>query len=85
MINLISSRLQLGRPLATPPRVPMDRVTALRKAFVATMKNSAFREQAAKMNLTVDPVAGEDMQAFVAELLATPAPIAARAQEALDW
>lgn len=85
VINLIASRLQLGRPLATPPAVPQDRVAALRKGFLATMQDGAFREQAAKLSLEVDPVPGEELQKIVAELLTAPDAVAKQAQKILDW
>jgi tripartite-type tricarboxylate transporter receptor subunit TctC len=80
LIELIVSGTQLGRPLATTPDVPADRVAALRTAFDATMKDPEFRAEAAKLNFEVTPVSGTAMQRIVEKVLATPKDIAARAK-----
>ena len=47
-IELIVSGTQLGRPFATTPDVPADRLAALRDAFRATMKDPEFLKDAAQ-------------------------------------
>ena len=64
-IELIMSGTRLGRPLATTPDVPADRLAALRAAFRATMADPEFRAEAANANFEVNPVYGEDMQRTV--------------------
>ena len=71
-IELIVSGTQLGRPFATTPDVPADRLAALRDAFRATMKDPEFLKDAAQMNFEVDPVYGEAMQKIVEKILSTP-------------
>jgi tripartite-type tricarboxylate transporter receptor subunit TctC len=84
VIELAVSGTYLGRPLATTPGVPAARVKALRDAFDATMKDADFLKDAAQMKIEVDPVRGEDMQAIVATVLATPRPLAMRAKEIVE-
>jgi tripartite-type tricarboxylate transporter receptor subunit TctC len=84
LIELIVSGTQMGRPLATTPDVPADRVAALRAAFDATMKDPEFRAEAAAMNFEVNPVPGAAMQKIVEKLLATPKEIAARGKHLLE-
>ena len=48
LIELIVSGTQLGRPLATTPGVPEERLKALREAFAATMKDPEFRRGSAQ-------------------------------------
>ena len=84
VVELIISGTKLGTPLAFPGGVPADRVAAMRAAFQETMKDAEFLKEAEKLQLAVDPVRGEDMQAIVAEVLATPKDLAARARAFLE-
>jgi tripartite-type tricarboxylate transporter receptor subunit TctC len=83
-IELIVSGAQLGRPFATTPDIPADRLAALRDAFRATMKDPEFLKDAAQMNFEVDPVYGEPMQKIVEKVLSTPQHLAMRAKEFLE-
>ncbi len=84
LIELVVSGTQLGRPLATTPGVPEERVKALRAAFDATMRDPEFLAEAVKLNLEVAPVGGEAMQRIVEKVLSTPKPLAARAKHLLE-
>jgi tripartite-type tricarboxylate transporter receptor subunit TctC len=83
-IELIVSGTQLGRPFATTPDVPPERLAALRDAFRATMKDPEFLKDAAQMNFEVNPVYGEPMQKIVEKVLSTPKSLAIRAKEFLE-
>jgi tripartite-type tricarboxylate transporter receptor subunit TctC len=84
VIELIVSGTQLGRPMATTPGTPAERVAALRDAYRATMKDPEFLKDAAKLNFEVNPVYGEQLQAVVAKVLSTPKELAARAKPLLQ-
>ena len=84
IIELIVSGTRLGRPLATTPELPAERLAALRAAFRATMADPEFRADAAQMNFEVAPVYGEEMQQIVGTILATPKDLAARAKHLLE-
>ncbi len=49
----------MGRPFVLPPDVPRDRIEILRRAFDESMKDSALLDEAAKLGVEIDPVAGE--------------------------
>ena len=83
-IELIVSGTQLGRPLATTPDVPADRLAALRDAFRATMKDPEFLKDAKQMNFEVNPVYGETMQKIVEKVLSTPKDLVMRAKAILE-
>ena len=83
LIEFVVSGTQLGRPFATNA-APVERVVALRAAFAATMKDPEFLAEAAKLGFEVNPVLGEPMQRVVEKVLATPAPVAARAKGLLE-
>ncbi len=78
-IRLIAAGTRFGRPLAAAPGVPVDRVAALREAFMATMKDPEFLKEAAANDIDVDPVDGETMRKVAEELIATPQAIKDRA------
>jgi tripartite-type tricarboxylate transporter receptor subunit TctC len=80
---LLFARTEYGRPYFLPPDVPAERVAALRRAFDATMKDEAFAAEAAKLQFEVDPLSGEEVQALVAQLAATPRDVVARVRAAL--
>ncbi len=83
-VELIVSGTRLGRPLAFAGGVPADRVAAVRKAFDETMRDADFLKEAEKLQIEVDPVRGEDMQKVVADVLATPKNLAARARAIIE-
>jgi len=78
VLKLLSASPAVGRPIFTTPGVPAERVKALRDAFDRIVKDPAFLEQAKKEHFDISPVSGEEMQKIVAEIVATPAPVAKR-------
>ena len=83
IFDLIFGLQAIGRPFAAPPGIPPDRARALRAAFMAMTKDAAFLAEAGRMSLDVTPSSGEDVQAFVARIYASPPAIIGRAKEAL--
>src|SRR6185369_14070515 len=63
-MRLLFARTEYARPYFVPPGVPPERVEALRRAFDATMKDPAYRAEAAKLQLEVLPMTGEAVQAL---------------------
>ena len=84
-MRLLFARTEYARPYFLPPGVPAERVAALRRAFDATMKDSAFVADAEKLHkLELSPMTGEVLQELVAELSRTPPEIVKRVRNALD-
>jgi tripartite-type tricarboxylate transporter receptor subunit TctC len=83
IFQLLYARQDYGRPLLLPPGVPSDRVAALRAAMAATFADPAFRAEAARLDLDVDPVTGEEMQELTDRLFATPPETLRRLQSIL--
>ena len=81
ILTLVFARQTMGRPFMAPPGVPAERVAALRKAFMATMKDKEFLAEAEKGQLEITPVSGEDLQALVAKGYAADPAIAKRVAE----
>jgi tripartite-type tricarboxylate transporter receptor subunit TctC len=83
-LTMMFARTEYGRPYFAPPDVPAARIEALRRAFDATMKDPQFMADAAQLQLELSPMTGEEVQALVAKLAATPADIVARVRSALE-
>jgi tripartite-type tricarboxylate transporter receptor subunit TctC len=85
MIGFIEIASQVGKGFYLPPGVPAERVSALRAAFMAMMRDEAFLAAAKKINAEIDPVPGEELQRMVNQALATPAPVVAKLRELLGY
>jgi tripartite-type tricarboxylate transporter receptor subunit TctC len=85
VMELIYSQLIFGRPYVLPPGTPPDRVAALRRAFMAALQDKDAVAEAAKMNLDLDALSGEEVQTEVAKAYAMPARIIERAKQALVY
>jgi tripartite-type tricarboxylate transporter receptor subunit TctC len=83
-LAMLFGRTVYGRPYFLPPDVPAERVTALRRAFDATMKDPDFIAEATRIGFALDPLTGEEVQALVADLANTPPAIVARVRGVLD-
>ncbi len=83
-LRLLSAPSTIGRPFFTAPGVPDDRVKALRAGFAAMVVDKAFLAQAAAEGLDINPVSGEELQRIVAEIVATPKPVADRLAEIIE-
>jgi len=65
--------LALGRPFLMPPGLPLERVSALRQAFSATMTDPEFLAEGEKIGLGLNaPRSGEELQALMARTYASP-------------
>jgi tripartite-type tricarboxylate transporter receptor subunit TctC len=84
MLRLIFTQLVLGRPFMAPPGIPEDRKIALRQAFDATMKDSEFLEEAAKLDLEISPVGAQAIDDLLAELYRTPKSVIEKAAAAIS-
>jgi tripartite-type tricarboxylate transporter receptor subunit TctC len=71
----------LGRIYASPPDAPADRIAALRKAFMDTMKDKEVLADAEKTGIDIVPMDGERVSKMWEEFAATPANIVARAKK----
>jgi tripartite-type tricarboxylate transporter receptor subunit TctC len=72
ILRAVMNATEIGTAFFTAPGVPADRVTALRRAFDATMKDPEFLADAQRTKLTVGPLAGEELQKLVAEVSNLP-------------
>jgi tripartite-type tricarboxylate transporter receptor subunit TctC len=83
-LQLALARLEFGRPFFMPPNVPVERVTAIRRAFDATMKDPEFLAEAEKLKIEVDPLSGERVATLIEQIYRTPPETVARVRTALE-
>jgi tripartite-type tricarboxylate transporter receptor subunit TctC len=83
ILKVIFTRQVMGRPFLAPPGVPADRLAALRKAFMDTMKDKEFLTAAEKAKLEITPVSGDKIQALVKEAYESSPALVAKAAELL--
>jgi tripartite-type tricarboxylate transporter receptor subunit TctC len=62
----------VARPLALPPAVPLDRLTAIRQAFVALFQDPRFLSDAGNSGMSIDPQDDEYIAKLVRKLRALP-------------
>ena len=71
-LEVLLASAELGWPFFLPPRVPADRVAALRLAFANAVRDPEFISEAGKQNLDLSPTTGAAIQSLIARLYATP-------------
>jgi tripartite-type tricarboxylate transporter receptor subunit TctC len=80
--DVIFRQTELARPLAAPPGTPKDRVAALRKAMLATLKDPDMVAEMKRLQLDYDPIPGEEAAEMFAEFYNTPPALVERARQA---
>jgi tripartite-type tricarboxylate transporter receptor subunit TctC len=83
VMELIFSRQEIAFPYAAPPGVPADRLSALRKGFLDTLRDPSFVQEAEKMGLEVSPVSGEEVLKILTEAYSASSDIVERARAAV--
>jgi tripartite-type tricarboxylate transporter receptor subunit TctC len=72
ILSAIMAAAEVGTAFFTTPGIPADRLTVLRRAFDETMKDPEFLSEAQRSNLTVGPMAGEELQKLVVDVSSLP-------------
>jgi tripartite-type tricarboxylate transporter receptor subunit TctC len=77
IVQLLLSRLSLGRPFMAPPGVPAGKLAVLRDGFRAALQDPELLAEAASMRLAIDPIWGAEAQSMIEDVYrADPAVIA---------
>jgi tripartite-type tricarboxylate transporter receptor subunit TctC len=80
LLALFSTPSTIGRSVVAPPGLPPARVSELRTAFQDTLNDPAFRRDAERAKLDLDPLSGEALQMAVASAKFSPE-LVARAKQ----
>ncbi len=84
ILRLIFARQALGRPFVLPPGVPQERMEALQKAFMETLKDKEFLAEAEKGQLEITPLSGADVKKIIEESVRTNPDILRRTAQMLQ-
>ena len=83
-MEVVFAKFGMSRPFLAPPGVPPERLALLRRAFDATLKDPAVLAEAKKLGMEINPVRGEDVEALVTQMMATPDALAAARARCLE-
>jgi hypothetical protein len=83
VLDLMMTMKSLGRPFMSGPGVPADRISILRGAFDATMRDSGYVADVKRSGGTLDPTSGAQMQTLLETVYAAPPALIARAKAAM--
>jgi tripartite-type tricarboxylate transporter receptor subunit TctC len=72
ILSAVMTATEVGTAFFTTPGVPPDRLTALRRAFDATMQDPELLADAQRIKVGVSPMTGEDLQRLVVEVSQLP-------------
>jgi tripartite-type tricarboxylate transporter receptor subunit TctC len=72
ILSAVMNAAEVGTAFFTTPGAPPDRVTALRRAFDATMKDPEFQADVERTRLSINPITGEELQKLVADVSNLP-------------
>jgi len=84
VLDIHFGQLLLARPFMTPPGVPADRLTALRKAFADTLKDKELLADAQKARIEIELVTPDEVQGMLAKFADYPQTAIKAAQQAID-
>jgi tripartite-type tricarboxylate transporter receptor subunit TctC len=83
LLELMVGPGAIARSFTAPPGLAARTATLLRRAFDATLQDPEFRAEAARMQADLAPTPGEEVQALVARIYATPRPVIERVKKLL--
>ncbi len=84
VLRLVFAQSAIGRVIFAPPAMPADRVTALRAAFDAIVRDAQFLAEAEKQRMEINqPRSGEEIAALIEDLHKAPAHLTAQARSAV--
>ena len=81
MVELILSRMVLGRPFIAPPGIPADRLEMLRVAFRKSYEDPEFQQEAKKRQVAINPTWGQEAEDTIKAIYNAPPAVIKRLQE----
>jgi tripartite-type tricarboxylate transporter receptor subunit TctC len=84
VLEFLSLAPAMGRPFFMPPNTPAERVAAVRNAFVLTMKDPQFVQDAERSKLDLSPTSGEELEQITRDTLGASKDVIELAKKAMD-
>jgi tripartite-type tricarboxylate transporter receptor subunit TctC len=75
MLHFLALKFEMSRPVYAPPKIPADRLEALRMAFDKAVNDPDFIAIARRMGLYLRPLDGSSVTKIVDEITSTPTPV----------
>jgi hypothetical protein len=75
LIELAELPYALSRPFAAPPEVPVDRATALQRAFLGVHGDPKYQDEAARLKIDVSPVGADGVLQALERIAGAPSEI----------
>lgn len=83
VLEVLCAPSATGFPSFMGPEVPEDRIAAVRKAYVQSLKDPEFLEDVERQGLDLDPISSDELTDVVRHIYELPAAAVARARELL--
>ena len=83
-LELVYAQLLFTRPFMMAPEAPRERVQAVRAAFMDALRDPALIAEAQKLNLSVDPMSGDELETRLKALYALPQTTIERVRKAIQ-
>jgi tripartite-type tricarboxylate transporter receptor subunit TctC len=84
VLDFMSKAIAVGRPVATTPGTPADRVAALRRAFDATIKDPEFIKEAETQRAEINAMSGVELARIINEIIGAPPEVLQRVKASLQ-
>jgi tripartite-type tricarboxylate transporter receptor subunit TctC len=84
LASVLLSPDQIGRPLATTPGTPPERVKMLRDAFRKALAEPEFVAEAKTRGWEIEPVSGEELEAIAKKVVVQPPEVIERMKKILS-
>lgn len=84
VLDFISKSIAVGRPIATTPGAPPERVAALRKAFDSALKDPAFIAEANKQRAEINAMSGAELAQIIKDIIEAPQATRDKAKAAMS-
>jgi hypothetical protein len=84
VLDFMSLAVAVGRPVATTPGVPAERLAALRQAFDRTLADPAFIADADKQRLEIRAMDGGRLADLIKAVIETPADVREKVKLAIQ-
>ncbi len=82
-LDLFLQRTLVGRPFVMAPGVPADRLEAIRKAFLAALKDPSLAADSRVAGVNIHYVSPTELTKIISESYASPAAVVANVKKAL--
>jgi tripartite-type tricarboxylate transporter receptor subunit TctC len=81
ILDILLAGQTMAWPIFAPAETPPGRVKLLRSAYLEMLRNAETLAEAKRIGIDVDPIPGEEIQAMLARVYASPAEVVTKARQ----